>query len=243
MKLFTLLGLFLPVVLSAQVLLTDNFNDSTINTGLWTVSTPYGDSTVTETSGYLQVQNRGRLTAIQNFSQPYTITGNVLLSNNEFSNLKIVLRSDNGSIGASEMGGVAIQIQIRGDSGYQNQLSIYTNGAPAEFSASTSLTTSLSLDTWYGFEIRDTGTQVSFYWDGATTPTLTLDTSYSVGSQIGFYNREGAAAGSGISANGIARFDSFTVTAVPEPSTYAAIAGALALVGVMVHRARRRSTS
>lgn len=36
-----------------------------------------------------------------------------------------------------------------------------------------------------------------------------------------------------------ASFDNVTVTAVPEPSTYAALAGALALAGVIVHRRRR----
>jgi hypothetical protein len=34
-------------------------------------------------------------------------------------------------------------------------------------------------------------------------------------------------------------FDNFTITAVPEPSTYAAIAGVLALGGVMWHRRRK----
>jgi hypothetical protein len=229
----------LPTALSAQVLLTDDFNDSAINPALWTVSTPYADSSVTESSGYLQVQNRGRLTANQNFTSPYSITGSIQLSNNEFSNAKIVIRSDNGSIGAAEMGGIAIQFSVREDGGsYQNQLGIFTNGAPIESSASSFIDATLDLDTWYSFEIRDTGSEVSLYWNGSVTPTVALSTSYSIGSTIGFYNREGAAAGSGISNDGIARLDSFVVTVIPEPASFAALAGFL-ILGVAVFRRNR----
>jgi hypothetical protein len=237
MKLFAL-SLFLPAFLSAQVLLTDNFNDSSIDSGKWTTQTPYGDSSIIEGSGYLQVQNRGRLTSVLDFTSPYIISGSIQLSNNQFSNAKIVIRSDDGSIGAAEMGGIAIQFQVREDGAVQNQLSIFTNGAPIESTASVSLNTTLNLDTWYSFEIRDLGSSVELYWNGSSTSTLILNSTYSVGSKIGFYNREGSAAGSGISANGMARLDSVTVTAVPEPATYAAIFGFMAL-GFVIFKRRK----
>jgi hypothetical protein len=134
------------------------------------------------------------------------------------------------------MGGIAIQFQAREDGAVQNQLSIFTNGAPIESTASVSLNTTLNLDAWYSFEIRDLGNSVELYWDGASTATLTLNSSYDVGDMIGFYNREGSAAGSGISNNGMARLDSITIAAVPEPATYAAIFGFMVLGFVFIKR-------
>lgn len=231
------LALFFPAVLSAQVLLTDDFNDSSIDSGKWTTQTPYEDSEVIEDSGYLQVQNRGRLTSVLNFTTPYVISGSIQLSNNEFTNAKIVIRSDNGSIGAAEMKGIAIQFRVKGDVGeFPSQLAIYTNGDSLEYWGYTSTSTDFILDTWYSFEIRDLGSSVELYWNGASTATLTLYSSYSVGNEIGFYNREGAAAGSGISADGMARLDSITITAVPEPATYAVIFGIMALGFVIFKR-------
>jgi len=230
-----LAGLFLlPAALSAQVLLTDDFNAGAIDSSRWNIQNPYADSSVIEGSGYLQVQNRGQLISAAGFSTPYVISGDFQLSNNEFSNAKIVIRSDGESPGMAELNGIAIQFQVRGDSAYARQLSIFTIGAPVESSASVSLDVPLSLDTWYAFEIYDWGDSVELYWDGASSATLTLDSSYSAGDLLGFYNREGAAGGSGISANGIARLDSITVSQVPEPDTYAVILSLFSLSFVIL---------
>src|SRR5665213_4521298 len=43
----------------AQSVLSDNFNGSTINSSLWQTSTPFSDSSITESGGNAIYQNRG----------------------------------------------------------------------------------------------------------------------------------------------------------------------------------------
>jgi hypothetical protein len=222
----------------SQVLLTDNFDGNSVDTSKWTVTLPYGDSSVTENNGYLQVENRGRIASVNSFSGTYSVSGSLLLSNNQFSNSKIVLRSNGGSIGAAEMPGVAIQFQVRQDDAIQDQLSIFTIGAPSDETVSTSLTTPLNLDTWYDFTITDNGNLVQLFFNDSSTPTLALATEWSAGGMIGFYNREGDDAGSSISNDGIGRLDSITVTAIPEPASYSMFAGLLALGSIFVFKRR-----
>jgi len=83
-------------------------------------------------------------------------------------------------------------------------------------------------------EFTSTGTTaVSYIWAGATGDIQ--DIAYFGGSLFASSVDEGN--------TGLVESVSFTPAAVPEPSTYAAIAGALALLGVAVQRARRRSNS
>lgn len=243
MKHITRLLVFAAVSLAStgfsQVLLTDDFNGATINSSKWTVSLPYADSSVAETSGYLQVRNRGRIASVLPFAGSYSVSGNLMLSNNQFSNSKVVLRTDGSSLGAAEMPGVAVQFQVREDGAVQNQISIYTIGASGGQSAATNLTTPLALGTWYAFSIVDDGASVRLFFDGSSTPTLSLTTAYSAGGLMGFYNREGSAAGSSISNNGNGRLDSITVSAIPEPSTYAVWVGVTTLLLALCRQKRR----
>ena len=107
--------------------------------------------------------------------------------------------------------GVAVQFQIRGDWANGNQIAIYDIDSSGTQTGSARLTTPLSLDQWYDFRIVDDGARVSLFFNGATTETLGLDTSWSAGNLISIYNREGAAGGSSISAGGIARVDAFSI--------------------------------
>jgi hypothetical protein len=233
-------GIFILVSAAhSQVLFTDNFNGNSVDTSKWTVSLPYNDSSVTETNGYLQVENRGRIASVASFSGDYSVSGSLMLSNNQFSNSKIVLRTNGGSVGAAEMPGVAVQFQVRQDDAIQDQLSIFTIGAPSDQTVSTNLTTPLNLDTWYDFTITDNGNLVQLFFNDSSTPTLGLETDWSAGGMIGFYNREGDDAGSSISNDGIGRLDSITVTAIPEPTSYSMFVGLLALGSVIVIKRTR----
>jgi hypothetical protein len=58
---------------------------------------------------------------------------------------------------------------------------------------------------------------------------------------IGFQGPLYVYAGANSAANGDAFLGTYTITVVPEPSTYAAIAGGLGLVAAVLHRRRQRS--
>ena len=198
-------------LLAQTTVLTDDFNDGVVDTTKWTLETPFGDSSVSEASGYVEFQNRGRITSKIGVDAPYEVRGRFQLSNVERSNIKIVLRSDGVDLpGASETQGVAIRFQVREDASIANQIAIFHNDLSGTQTGSAQLTTPLSLDQWYDFRIVDNGARVSLFFDGATAETLGLDTSWSAGDLISIYNREGAAAGSSISAGGIARVDRFS---------------------------------
>jgi hypothetical protein len=230
------LGILLCCTASAQIVLFDDFNDGLSDPLKWNVTTPYADSSVREVGGYAEVVNRGTLVSASQFLGPLTVSGRLLISNNAFSNAKVVLRSDGSTIGAQELMGVALQVQVCEDTGLRNQLSLFTIGAPVVQSVSTDR--SLSLNTWYDFALIDNGTSIQLFWDSSSVPLLELMTSWSPGGRVGFYNREGGSAGSFISAGGAARLDFLSVaSAVPEPSAFG-LAGA-AIIALAITRNRR----
>ncbi len=222
-------------------LLVDDFNDGSIDPAKWDTVEPFTDSHLREENGYLEVEDSGRITTVNEFTEPYQVSGSIQLSNNAKNNSKIVLRTD-GAQYFSEVQGVALQIGVLKDSGAaQGQLALFTIGASGEDQAISEVNYTLALDTWYDFSIVDDGSKIDVFFDGAMTPTITLATAWAgVGDKISFYNREGSGNGSSISNDGLGRLDSFTVSTVPEPSTYAAILGLLSLGIVNLQRKRYR---
>lgn len=67
----------------------------------------------------------------------------------------------------------------------------------------------------------------------ASSATNTTHTSVSMTAMGAYWNFSTA-------GSQTAKFDEFSVSVIPEPSTYAAIFGALALVGVIAHRRRQK---
>ena len=202
-----------------NVLLEDDFNDGIVDLAKWTMEEPFADSSVLETGGYVELQNRGRITSTIGIDDPYEVRGRFQLSNVERSNIKFVLRSDGVAVPRwSDSQGVAVQFQIRGDAANTNQIAIFNIDSSGTQTGSATLTTPLSLDQWYDFRIVDDGARISLFFNGAITETLGVDTNWSAGNLISIYNREGAAGGSSISAGGIARVDSFSTQELPKPS-------------------------
>ncbi|MDB6095709.1 MAG: hypothetical protein JWM32_3271 [Verrucomicrobia bacterium] len=68
----------------------------------------------------------------------------------------------------------------------------------------------------YLVRILDDGTNVSLFVNNLIIPFLTASSTASYGNQIGFYDREGAGAGSFISAGSQVKVDFFSVTGSPE---------------------------
>lgn len=207
---------------TAQIF-TDNFSGSSINPNLWSVSLPYADSSVTEGGGAVSLENNGRLTTAMPTPTSYEVTGSFLESANPNDDFKVVLRSDGVPYGTTpsiptEAKGIAIQFQIETDTGNtSDNLRIFTIGNPLGDTTTPYASANLLLNTWNTFLITDDGYNVDLYFNGATTSTLTFQSSFSAGDLITMYNREGDDGGSAISNDGITELNSFAV--IPEPAT------------------------
>lgn len=229
--------LFLSFAVKAEVLLTDDFGGSSVDSQKWLASTAIPGSSVTVADGYLNLVNRGVITSVQEFSSPIQIEGRFQFMNNPTSNFYIWLRST----GLGQPGiGIKFEIQAEPWNPELRQISIgdYT-GSPASWMENVLIYNHsnkiISLDTWYNFKVIDTGSEITLFFNDATSPTLSLSTVGSAGSKVSFFNREGSAGGSSISEGGLTRFDSITIS-VPEPSAFSLIAVGL---GVVLRRRRR----
>lgn len=225
---------------SAQILY-DNFSGTSVNTNLWAVTLPYSDSSVTEGGGVLSIENNGRLTTQVPMPASYAVSGEFLMANNPYSDFKVVLRTA-GVPDSTEADGIAVQFQIETDGGDTSEnLRIFSIGNPVGDFTTPEVSANLTLNTWNTFLITDDGSDIDLYFDGSSVPTVSATSSYDPGDEITFYNREGAAAGSSISANGITELSYIDITAVPEPSGVAMTGlGAFGLLGMRKIRRSRK---
>ena len=222
----------LASVLGTTTSFFDGFDQTLSNA--WAVSTETPGSSVLQENGYVQVVNGGAIINNLEFLAPTTLETRFQLTNNERSNLKYVLRSD-GVKYFAERKGVAVQLSSRMDwEGYINQVALFEIGSSSPVPV-VLVTTPLNLNTWYDLKIVDYSDKVEVYFNGATTPTASISTSYSAGSKLAIYNRHVGADGSWISEGGTARVDYISI--VPEPSALSLLA--IGLGGLAILRRRR----
>lgn len=228
MKALSLLGfVFLGVSLHAQVILTDDFNGGSLDTSKWTTILPYGSSTVVQSSGVVTTTGRGILATVNGYQSAYVMTGSFTM-NSDLEHFAIGFRTDLSALPDVDLyhtlSGMFVEFSNDGD-----QISIQGRGYSPENSVpSDHKSYSLTTGQTYSFSITDTGTNIAVAINGVNE--LTATTSNSTGNKFAFYSREFASTSTSI--------DSIAVTAIPEPSTYAAIFG---LVGLAVAAIRRRA--
>lgn len=222
----------------SSLILSDQFNDSTIDTALWQTSTPFGDSSITESGGNAVFVNRGRLLSLASMPTAIDITGRFTFTGNVRDQFNILTRTTGVSTNQwyEFDTGMSFRFQIQNDLGSTaNNIKIAHGGFPGPSPDLVTGTYSLALNTPYDFRITDDGTNVALFINDFTTPILTATDSSVLGDKLGIYNREGSGGGSSISAGSTVRLDYIQV--VPEPRT--ALFG-LALCGVSLWRRRMR---
>ena len=242
---------FLAGSASATPLLSDNFNDNSLNTSVWRTdtSTPAGGASVEEMNQRIELMNRGHLITQQQFD-PATIPGGLRISlewtpvflDSPYESLNIVTRSDavpaQYHYGEAEYG---ISFQAT-----WTKLGVYSHN-PLLGPSVGLIDHGLDIDSGdtFSFVVEDDGTNLSFTLTeisgsqvGATASVTATDSTVFASNFITIYNREYTNSG-GDYGNKLSYIDNLTITnPIPEPST--ALLLGLGLVGMAAVRRRVR---
>lgn len=208
-----LLAIVLPFVAHAQTLLSDDFSGGSLNSTLWSTILPTGNSSVAQSGGHVTTTGRGILATADAFAAPYVITGTfTMLSDLEHFNVSF--RTDLSASSSYERMGMLVSFSNDG-----NEVSIQRFTSASDWALLAGATFTLTSGQAYSFSITDTGSDISLSIDGVSV--LSATSTYATGGHISFYSREFPSTSTQI--------DSVTISAIPEPSSYAALLGALCL--------------
>jgi hypothetical protein len=226
--------------------LYDDFSGTSVNTSLWTVEDPFSDSSAIEGGGDLTINNRGGLLTQSGFSTPFEINGSFAFTGNVHDLFSFVIETTGSTLYpyGTYANGIRFNWAKESDTGVlENIVSIdqITGGNPADDVNLALGNYDFNFNQFYNFEITYDGTNIALYFGNMDTPLLTAtDSTPQAGNQIGFYNREGAAAGSSISAGSQVQIQYISIQTVPEPSSVAMFGfGILSLIGSGKRKQRR----
>ncbi len=220
--------------LRAAPYFTDPFSGDSLNLSHWVPSTPFPDSSVLVADESLVLNNRGRVITTGHYPDPFELTMRFQITGTVFESFKIGLRTDGTTTNPPHEfdAGIFASFRIRSDPGdLLNNVTIYSQDHPiGELLAQG--TFAMQLNTPYDLKIVDTGSSVSLFLNDFSAPFLTAASSAAYGHQVGFYNREGAGAGSFISAGAQVKVDFFEIMSARGVPDGNSTLGLLALVGV-----------
>lgn len=192
-------------------LLSDNFNGTSIDTSLWQVSTPFPNSSMTESGGNGVFENRGRLLSVASLPTSIDVTGSFEFTANIHDQFEVILRTNGVSTNpaGSLDNGIYFDFAIQSDTGdTANQIHIRDASYPNGIVELATGTFPMTLNTFYSFRITDDGTNLALYINDLAHPLLIAADSNSYGSQLGLNNREGNGS---ISAGSVSQLDFINV--------------------------------
>ncbi|MEA1951038.1 MAG: PEP-CTERM sorting domain-containing protein [Planctomycetota bacterium] len=227
------------------VLLQDDFNDNSLDTGIWftDLSIPQGGASVTEQNNRMELVNRGHLNTVSEFD-PTVLPGGITITGKwTFDTLgngdmfQVLTRSDGvpenvaGKYGETQNG-----IQFRAYT-ISNGMGISARGASLAVGNQSNATVDIAAGNVFDFTIVDDGANLSFTMTqvgnpsntGTATAVVTADTFGM--DHVVFHNREHSGG-----TPHIAFLDDVVITTVPEPSTLLLLA--MGLSGLAVVRRR-----
>ena len=206
--------------MNAEVLLTDSFEGSTLDSAKWEALFPFSDSSISVQEGYLSSLNRGIILSKAQFVNPITVSGNFNLKYSH-SLFQIILRSD-GQYTSDLPYGVVNGVTV----GFMNGVVWVDEYGISNVGHLWDDYRNIGLDVFQSFSISDNGFEISVSLNG--NQLFSVSTSFSPGSKVAFFGRE--------NVYGPDRTDIGQIEIVPEPSSLS-----LLLVGGVVLMAGRRS--
>jgi hypothetical protein len=234
-----LLSLLAGNAWSGVVLVSDDFNDNSLDTSKWTKS-----GNVVEQNQHVTLTERGRLITRQEFDPlvvgrlHITGTWHFVSSTYDADYLEVLTRCDGQGTG-DYMNDDVNGIKFRLVTGY-HQISIteLVNSPVATWSEVSCPDISVNLGDTFAFDITDDGTNLSFFvqkigGDGASAALTAACSTHFASNHTVFHNRE----------NGVSYLDNVVIETapVPEPSTFALFAAAALGLLTAAWRKRRQA--
>jgi hypothetical protein len=195
--------------------LSDLFIGNQVDASKWATAVPFGDSSVTESGGYLTLTNRGRLLTQGSFTNAVDISLKFAFAGSAHDVLQVSTRNNGAVTNGSFTSGIVFQVQMQTDTGSAAN-NIIISGPQGVLATATF---PIQLGQTYALRMVDDSANLSFYVNNLVTPIVTATNTTTIGNQIGIQNREGAAAGSSISAGSQVKLDSITVNAPAAATT------------------------
>ncbi|MEX2214726.1 MAG: PEP-CTERM sorting domain-containing protein [Phycisphaeraceae bacterium] len=205
-KIWKLVALSLVLLGASQshavtALVSDNFNDNSLNGALWSTNTaiPQGSASVIEQNMRIELTNRGYLNTVASFApgaqaeDGLRITGTWTFNRSD-DFLQILTRSDGqvdpGNCCGETFRGIEFIVAA---SGVGNNMTISGRGATITGITNAGALGASAGET-YNFEIRDNGTNLTFTMNqvgGSKQRTVTAASTFSPGTNlVTFHNRE-----------------------------------------------------
>jgi PEP-CTERM motif len=223
---------------SASVIFQDNFNGYTINTNDWTENL-YGNSSIAQSNGTITLNsapsdpynyNRAVLTTVQGFNQPIAISGTFSLQGTSAYFLIATRSSGLADINYNAPYGLEVQVLDTNPWWYLRSAQILNNSPSGDTQIAAIQGISFNPQATNSYQFIDYGDSVSFYLNGNLLINTPVDPSFSEGNQVSLSD-------SGAGETSV--LGPVSITAVPEPSTYALFG--LGAIGILMVLRRKKT--
>lgn len=235
-----LTAMIFPTAASANILLSDDFNDNSLDTAKWTTNTSANNAACAEMNAQMVLANRAYLVTKNEYA-PEALGGIKISGQWTFvsamDTFQLVTRSDATPTGNYYETANGLEFKYW----YNGGAKIVADGSNLSIgSVSTVGSLSVAANQTFDFTVIDSGTKgvsltLTQVGNAANTVTVTskLISDNTTSDYIVFHNRE---YGSG--TNYYAKLDNVAINTVPEPSTIAlAVTG---LIGLLAYAWRKR---
>jgi hypothetical protein len=225
-------------VYADQVLLSDTFGGTSLDTSNFQALTPVAGASVAVNNGLI-LTDGGAVLTLSGFSNDIQIDLGFEFTGTQFDSFKIFfgttgdITNNSGVFDEGLFASFRMMSDPTDPAGTNDNVSLYYDDYPTTSGLFGSSTFAMTTDTLYNIRIDEIGSNISLYVDDFTTPILTATTTDSFGELIGLENRQGAASGSSISEGSQVTVDYLTVTGVPDAgSTILELGLSISLLGL-----------
>jgi hypothetical protein len=218
----------------AQVL-SDDFNDITIDSALWQVRQPFLDSSVSEGGGAVSLLNRGTIISQSGLPTVFDLTSSFTFAGSEWDRFEMRFRADDSTQDPTGSPHEAIQLSFRfrpNDDETPGPRVFLHNFSNNVGTLIASADYNFTIGAFTPFRLIDDGANIAVYVGDLTTPLFIGTDSAVYGNLLSFASRDGAGGGSAISDGSLTKVD--YVQVVPEPSS--AILAVLGVFGLIFWR-------